>query len=69
MKGENNEHANKSNYSTDRFESIDIDSFAKGNLEIERFRQRTQMISYPFPGGETGRGSALDLYYESRSTF
>jgi hypothetical protein len=56
-----------------RAKKADIDSFAKGDLDLEQFRQRVQMISYPFLGGETGRERAFDLYYKSapgaRSTF
>ena len=45
-----------------RAKKLDIDSFAKGDLDLEQFRQRVQMISYPLLGGETGRGSVLDFY-------
>ena len=46
-----------------RAKKADIDSFAKGALDLEQFRQRVQMINYPLLEGEGGRGRAADFYY------
>ena len=46
-----------------RAKKADIDSFAKGALDIEQFRQRVQMINYPLLEGAGGGGRAADFYY------
>lgn len=50
-----------------RAKKSDIDSFAKGDLDLEQFRQRVQMISYPVLTGETGRRGAFDGMYKESS--
>ena len=50
-----------------RAKKSDIDSFAKGDIDLKQFRQRVQMISYPVLAGETGRRSALGMMYEESS--
>jgi hypothetical protein len=34
-----------------RTKKLDIDEFAKGDLDFDQFRQRTQMLTYPYLGG------------------
>ena len=45
-----------------RTKKSDIDSFAKGDLDFDQFRQRTQMFTYPLLGGAAERGGPFDLY-------
>ena len=53
---------------TIRAKKSDIDSFAKGDLDLEQFRQRVQMISYPYLGGVSQRADDLDRYFRARQT-
>jgi hypothetical protein len=46
-----------------RAKKSDIDKFAEGNLDINQFQQRTQILSCPYLGGETGRGDSFNAYY------
>lgn len=46
-----------------RAKKSDIDEFGKGNLELDQFRQRTQVLVCPYLGGETGRRDSLNAYY------
>jgi hypothetical protein len=45
---------------TIRAKKSDIDEFAKGDLDLDKFRQRTQMLTCPYLGGEAGRGGSID---------
>ena len=45
---------------TIRAKKSDIDAFAKGDLDFDQFRQRTQLLSGPYVGGgEVGRVEAI----------
>ena len=44
-----------------RAKKADIDQFAKGTLDVEQFRQRTQVLACPL-GQEAGRTDALNYY-------
>ena len=48
-----------------RAKKADIDVFAKGDLDLEQFRQRVQMISYPYLGGGSQRANILRSVVES----
>ncbi|UCC96510.1 MAG: hypothetical protein JSW66_11775 [Phycisphaerales bacterium] len=45
-----------------RAKKSDIDEFAKGNLDLDQFRQRTQVLACPYLGGGIGRGDSLNAY-------
>ncbi len=51
-----------------RTKKSDIDEFAKGDLDFDRFRQRVQLLTHPLLGGAAECGSPLDVYFRSRST-
>ncbi len=55
-----------------RAKKSDIDEFAKGDLDFEKFRQRVQLLTYPLLGGAAERRGSYDIYYNniigSRST-
>jgi hypothetical protein len=51
-----------------RAKKSDIDTFAKGELDFDKFRERVQLLTYPLLGGVAGRGDPFDLYRRSRST-
>ena len=46
-----------------RTKKSDIDQFAKGALDLNKFRQRVQLLTYPLLGGAAERGGPFDLYY------
>jgi hypothetical protein len=48
-----------------RAKKADIDSFSKGDLNLEQFRQRVQMIGYPHLEGASSRSDARDVFYGS----
>jgi len=52
-----------------RTKKSDIDEFAKGDLDLEKFRQRVQLLTYPLLGGANGGDRDLfdDYYNRSRS--
>ena len=52
---------------TIRAKKADIDAFAKGKLSFDQFRQRTQLLLYPFLGASVvgpSRSSPTDMLYE-----
>ncbi len=51
-----------------RAKKSDIDSFAKGGLDLDQFRERVQLLTYPLLGGVNGDGDPFGLYKRSRST-
>jgi len=51
-----------------RTKKSDIDEFAKGDLDLDQFRKRVQLLSYPLLGGaDGGNRNPFDDYYRSRS--
>lgn len=40
-----------------RAKKSDIDAFAKGDLDLDQFRQRVQVLACPYLGGEAGSGA------------
>jgi len=50
-----------------RTKKSDIDEFAKGDLDFDQFRQRVQLLTYPYLGGAAERGDPYNLYMRSRS--
>jgi hypothetical protein len=46
-----------------RAKKSDIDEFAKGDLDFEKFRKCTQMFTCPYLGGVGERGGPFDLYF------
>jgi hypothetical protein len=51
-----------------RTKKSDIDEFAKGDLDFEKFRQSVQLLTYPLLGGADGHGSHFSPYMQFRST-
>ena len=51
-----------------RTKKSDIDEFAKGDLDFEKFRQRVQLLTYPLLGGADGYGDPFNPYMRRRST-
>ena len=52
-----------------RAKKSDIDIFAKGDVDFEKFRQRVQLLTYPLLGGaEGGNRNFFGDYYGARST-
>ena len=51
-----------------RTKKSDIDEFAKGDLDLEKFRQRVQLLTYPLLGGVDGNNNPLDIYYRLNTT-
>ncbi len=49
-----------------RAKKSDIDSFAKGDLDAEKFGQRLQMLTCPYLGGGTGHGDTFPFYNQGR---
>jgi hypothetical protein len=49
-----------------RTKKADIDEFAKGDLDFDQFRQRTQMLTCPYLGGEARRGYPLSSFQAVR---
>jgi hypothetical protein len=49
-----------------RAKKSDIDEFGKGNLDVDQFRQRAQVLACPYLSGASGRGDALNPYYGLR---
>ena len=43
-----------------RAKKADIDGFAKGDLDLDQFRQRVQMLSYPLLGGTAASEDSAD---------
>ncbi len=41
---------------TIRAKKSDIDAFAEGKLSFDQFHQKTQLLSYPYLGGNIGGG-------------
>lgn len=55
---------------TIRAKKADIDAFAKGQYDFDQFRQRTQLLLYPFLGASVGgpsRSSPTDMIYGGSS--
>jgi len=50
-----------------RTKKPDIDEFAKGGLDFEKFRQRVQLLSYPLLGRAGGHRNFFGEYYRSSS--
>lgn len=50
-----------------RAKKSDINMFANGELDLEQFRQRVQMLSYPLLGGAVISGDSLDFYHKYKS--
>lgn len=46
-----------------RAKKSDIDSFANGDLDAEKFGQRVQMLTCPYMGARTGQGNAFPFNY------
>lgn len=46
-----------------RAKKSNIDEFAKGNLDVDQFRQRAQVLACPYVGGESGRFDAFNPYF------
>ncbi|MHC4328535.1 MAG: hypothetical protein ACYSWW_10490, partial [Planctomycetota bacterium] len=46
-----------------RAKKSDIDGLARGDFDLDQFRQRVLMLSYPLLGGATGSGDALNFYH------
>jgi len=46
-----------------RTKKSDIDQFAKGDLDFDKFRQHVQLLTYPLLGGAAERGGPFDIYY------
>lgn len=44
-----------------RAKKSDIDAFAKGDLNVDQFSQKTQMLTYPLLGANTGDASSISL--------
>ena len=42
-----------------RAKKSDIDAFVKGDLDIDQFREKVQVLSYPLLGGNIGATSAI----------
>ena len=51
-----------------RTKKSDIDEFAKGDLDFEKFRKRVQLLTYPLLGGADGYGDPFNPYMGPRST-
>jgi hypothetical protein len=52
-----------------RAKKPEIDAFAKGELDFDKFQSSVQMFSYPYLGSVEVRGDSLDLYMDMpRST-
>lgn len=45
-----------------RTKKSDIDEFAKGDLDLEKFRKRVQLLTYPLLGGADGYGDPFTPY-------
>jgi hypothetical protein len=45
-----------------RAKRSEIDAFAKGELDLDKFRASVQTFTYPYLGGADVRGDSLDLY-------
>lgn len=55
---------------TIRAKKADIDAFAKGKLSFDQFHQKTQLLSYPYLGGNVSgpsRSSPTDMIYGGSS--
>ena len=50
-----------------RTKKSDIDEFAKGDLDFEKFRQRVQMFTCPHLGGVAGHGDFSNPYMQLQS--
>ncbi len=50
-----------------RAKKSDIDEFAKGDLDFDKFRERTLMLTCPYLGGEAGRGGSIDYSFFHRA--
>lgn len=48
-----------------RAKRSDIGAFAKGELDLDKFRTRVQMFTYPYLGSVKVRGDSVDLYLNS----
>lgn len=44
-----------------RAKKLDIDAFAKGDLDVDQFKQKTQILTYPLLGGNIGDTSSISL--------
>ncbi len=53
---------------TIRVKKSDIDGLARGEFDLDQFRQRVQMLSYPLLGGAAGSGGTFDFYHKYKST-
>ncbi len=51
-----------------RTKKSDIDEFAKGDLDLEKFRQRVKLLTYPLLGGAGGHGGHFSPFVHLRST-
>ena len=52
-----------------RAKKSDIDEFAKGDIDFEKFRQRVQLLTYPLlSGADGGSRDPFNAYYRARST-
>jgi hypothetical protein len=52
-----------------RAKRSDIDDFAKGDLDLDQFRKRVQLLTYPLlSGADSGNRDPFGVYYGSRST-
>jgi len=45
-----------------RAKRLDIDAFAKGELDLDQFRMRVQMFTYPYLGSVKVRGDSIGYY-------
>ena len=48
-----------------RAKKSDIDSFAKGDIDLDQFRRRVQMLSYPYLGGISQHSAFYHYYYSN----
>lgn len=46
-----------------RAKKTDIDGFAKGDLDLDQFRQRAQILTCPYLAGVTGGGDPLTPHF------
>jgi len=44
-----------------RVRKSDIDAFANGDLDVDQFKQKTQILTYPLLGGNIGDTSSISL--------
>jgi hypothetical protein len=51
-----------------RVKRSEIDAFAKGELDFDKFRARVQMFTYPYLGAAGGYGDSFNPYMQLRST-